>query len=82
VEDLMSAAVSHRTHHNSNEAEAMSRIVRRLQQQFPELPPEAIEHAVSGHYEQFDGRPVRDFVPILVERAAKSDLRSTTRAER
>jgi len=78
----MSAAVSHRTQHGSNEAEAISRVVRRLQQQFPELPPAAIEQAVSGHYEQFDGRPVRDFVPILVERAAQSDLRSTARSAR
>lgn len=70
----MSAAISRRTHHSINEAEAMSRVMRRLRQQFPEIPNEAIEHAVHGHYEDFDGRPVRDFVPILVERAAGDDL--------
>ena len=36
--------------------------------------PEAIEHAVYGHYENFDGRPIRDFVPILVERDAQQQL--------
>ena len=52
----------------------MARVVRRLQQQFPEMSLEAIDRAVHGHYEQFAGRPVRDFVPILVERAAHNDL--------
>ena len=70
----MNAAIQHRAHHSTGEAEAMSRVVRRLQQQFPKLPDEAIEHAVYGHYDQFDGRPVRDFVPILVERAAQQQL--------
>lgn len=69
----MSAASRHQSH-SGNEAEAISRVVRRLQQQFPELPAEAIEHAVSGQYAQFDGSPVRDFVPILVERAAHTHL--------
>ena len=47
-----------------------------LQQQFPELPVETVEKAVLGQYEQFEGRPVRDFVPILVERAAQDQLRT------
>jgi hypothetical protein len=29
---------------------------------------------VAAHH-RFDGRPIRDFVPILVERIAKEDLR-------
>jgi hypothetical protein len=70
----VSAATRQRTASSSNEAEATARVVRRLHQQFPELPVEAIEQAVHGHYEQFDGRPVRDFVPILVERATQSQL--------
>jgi hypothetical protein len=61
---------------SSKEAEAMSRVVERLRQQFPEVPPDAIDAIVSGHYEAFDGRPVRDFVPVLVERATRADLRA------
>ena len=72
----MSSAVQHPTSPPSNEADAISRIVRRLQQQFPELPVETVEKAVLGQYEQFEGRPVRDFVPILVERAAQDQLRT------
>ncbi len=61
---------------SSNEAEAMSRVVERLRQQFPEVPPDALDAIVSGHYEAFDGRPVRDFVPVLVERATRADLQA------
>ena len=50
------------------------RVVERLRQQFPEVPPDALEAVVNGHYEAFDGRPVRDFVPVLVERATRADL--------
>ena len=58
----------------ASEAEAISRVVQRLRQQFPEMPPDALAEVVNGHYEAFDGRPLRDFVPILVERATRADL--------
>ena len=60
--------------HAASEAEAISRVVQRLRQQFPEVPPDALEEVVNGHYEAFDGRPLRDFVPVLVERATRADL--------
>ena len=60
--------------HGASEAEAISRIVQRLREQFPEVPSDALEEVVHGHYEEFDGRPVRDFVPVLVERATRADL--------
>ena len=75
----MGAAINHRTHSSSGEADAISGVVRRLRQQFPELPAEAIDNAVDGRYAEFDARPVRDFVPILVERAARADLVSGQR---
>ena len=58
----------------ASEAEAISRVVHRLREQFPEVPLDALEEVVNGHYEAFDGRPLRDFVPILVERATRADL--------
>ena len=71
----MSGSTSRNTRRNgSGEAEAMARVVERLRQQFPEVPPDALEAVVNGHYEAFDGRPVRDFVPVLVERATRADL--------
>ena len=71
----MSGSTSRNMRRNgSGEAEAMARVVERLCQQFPEVPPDALEAVVNGHYEAFDGRPVRDFVPVLVERATRADL--------
>jgi len=62
------------------EAESMSRVVTPLRQQFPELPADTVEQAVYGRYDEFDGRPIRDFVPILVERSARHDLSAGQRA--
>ena len=71
----MSGSTSRHSRRNSgNEAEALARVVQRLREQFPEVPPDALKEIVDGHYEAFDGRPVRDFVPVLVERATRADL--------
>jgi len=71
----MSGSTSRNMRRNgSGEAEAMARVVERLRQQFPEVPADALEAVVHGNYEAFDGSPVRDFVPILVERATRADL--------
>jgi hypothetical protein len=58
------------------EAEALRQVTQRLRSQFPELPPEQVEEIVRGRYEAFDHRPIRDFVPVLVERGARAQLRS------
>jgi len=71
----MSGSTSRHSRRSSgSEAEALSRVMQRLRQQFPEVPPDALEEIVNGHYEAFDGRPIRDFVPVLVERATRADL--------
>ena len=75
----MSATVPVRTK-AASEAESMSRVVTRLRQQFPELPTDAVEQAVYRRYDHFNGRPIRDFVPILVERSARHDLSAGQRA--
>ena len=64
-----------RTRHTAtSEAEAINRVTHRLRQQFPELPAETVETSVHQHHQIFDGRPVRDFIPILVERATRTEL--------
>ena len=50
------------------EADALRKVTERLRTQFPELPEARVDAIVQGRYEQFDGRPIRDFVPVLVER--------------
>jgi hypothetical protein len=61
-------------HRGLNEDDAIRHVVSRLARQFPGLSMAEIERAVHGHYGTFDDRPVRDFVPMLVERATREQL--------
>lgn len=56
------------------EQAAINNLIERLSKQFPELPADEIRKAVCGEYEGFEASKVRDFVPILVERAARREL--------
>jgi hypothetical protein len=58
----------------ATEEAAIRRIVARLAQQFPEMSAIEIERAVSGSYDTFDDSAVRDFIPVLVERATRRQL--------
>lgn len=60
------------------EGAAMRRLMERLTQVFPEVPEAEISRAVEGRYHDFDGSPVRDFVPVLVERSVRQLLVSAT----
>jgi len=57
-----------------SEKDALRHVVARLAEQFPELSAEQIDQAVAGHYAAFEHSPIRDFVPILVERASRDQL--------
>jgi hypothetical protein len=56
------------------EQDALWHVAARLAQQFPELSVEEIDRAVSGRYAAFAHSPIRDFVPMLVERASRQQL--------
>lgn len=62
-----------------NEEAALRRVTERLAQQFPELDEEQISRAVHGRYDDYEGSRVREFIPVLVERGARDQLRATTR---
>jgi hypothetical protein len=56
------------------EAQAVEAVVDRLSERFPEVERSVIEDLVAHEHSLFaDGR-VRDYIPILVERAAKLRL--------
>lgn len=65
----------------SEEDRAISEAAERLVNAFPSLSPEAVERAVAESRPEFDGNPIRDFVPLFVERSAKHRLRSLTSAD-
>jgi hypothetical protein len=59
-------------------SKSIADISDRLIQKHPSVQPDAIARTVELTYCQFDGRPIRDFVPVLVERAVNEDLRAIT----
>lgn len=60
----------------SNEWSAIQQLRQRLQLSFPEIAPETVMTVVHHNHSRFDGRPLRDFVPLFVERGAKRELQS------
>lgn len=64
-----------------NEDEAVAEIVSRLSTRFPDAPRADVEAVVDSEHHAYDGRPVRAYVPVLVERGAKQKLRAQSSHE-
>jgi hypothetical protein len=56
------------------ELKAIETVVDRLAERFPEALRSNIEDAVRQEHESLSGGRIRDFVPLLVEHAAKARL--------
>jgi hypothetical protein len=59
----------------SEENRAINEVIDRLAEQFPEVPNAEVALAVQETRPEFDQAPIRDFVPLFVERSAKNRLR-------
>jgi hypothetical protein len=59
---------------SGGEQAAIRQVAARLAQQFPELSADEIDRAVHGQYDRFSDSPIREFVPVLVERATRRKL--------
>jgi len=59
----------------SEENRAIHEVVERLAKQFPELPADEVETAINQTRPEFEQAPIRDFIPLFVERGAKARLR-------
>jgi hypothetical protein len=58
------------------ERQALDQVTDRLSRSFADrFSPGQVDAAVSSIHHRFDGRPIRDFVPVLVERMARDELR-------
>jgi len=57
-----------------DEARAVAEVSQRLLASFPDVPPDLIQQTVHTSHQQFAGSTIRDFVPVLVERTAKTNL--------
>ena len=58
---------------SETEAKALADVQARLAERFPAVAPEGVEAAVRLVHSEMTG-PVRDFVPVLVEHAARDRL--------
>ncbi|MBC7403210.1 MAG: hypothetical protein H7279_08585 [Microbacteriaceae bacterium] len=57
------------------EDQAIAKVVDRLADRFPELGRARVDQVVAETRRLLDGNPIRDYVPVLVERTAKARLR-------
>ena len=53
---------------------AIEQVVSRLTKSYPQVPADKVATVVHHNHARFDGRPVRDFVPLFVERGSRQDL--------
>jgi hypothetical protein len=57
-----------------DETKSIDTVIAALELRFPEFPRPEIEQVVGASYHQFDGAPVRDYIPVLVQRGAREQL--------
>ncbi len=62
----------------SEENRAIGEIVERLEKVFPQVDSDQVRTAVEQSRPEFEGSPIRDYVPLFVERSAKHKLRQLT----
>ncbi|MFC9357046.1 three-helix bundle dimerization domain-containing protein [Rhodococcus sp. NPDC057014] len=58
----------------TEEARQISQVLARLSTRFSDVSPQAVETAVEDAVAQYAGSPIRDLVPLLVERTAAMQL--------
>lgn len=59
-----------------NEQELLNEIEERLIDTYTELKPEQVYATIGQAHAVFDTSPIRDFIPLLVERRARRELAS------
>jgi len=56
------------------ERHTIEHVAQRLSRHFPAVDPADVRRVVRDVYHRFDDHPTREFVPILVEEAARDRL--------
>jgi hypothetical protein len=57
-----------------SEQTVIEQLVVRLTRRYPTISESTVATVVRDVHSRFDDRPVRDFIPLLVERNARSEL--------
>jgi hypothetical protein len=58
----------------TSEWTAIQHVVERLQAKYPAVPPDTVTTVVYHNHARFDGRPIREIVPLFVERRSRLEL--------
>ena len=66
---------------DAEEERAVEDVIDRLAGRFPDVPRDHIVTVVHETHLELQGNPIRDFVPVLVEHAAKKRLRREAKPE-
>jgi len=56
------------------EQQIIDQLAQRLADAHTQVEPSDVVRVVHEQYARFDGRPIRDFVPLFVERRAAAEL--------
>ncbi len=59
----------------TQEEQSIAKVIDHLLERFPTLGRDRVETVVEESRSLLDGNPIRDYVPVLVERTAKDRLR-------
>jgi hypothetical protein len=57
-----------------SEQTILDQLIEEMTRTYPAVPPDTVAAVARGVHARFDGRPLRDYVPLLVERRARSEL--------
>lgn len=57
-----------------SEQQIIDQVADRLTSKYPTIPADTLAAVVQGVHARFDGRPVREYVPLLVERFSGQEL--------
>ena len=57
-----------------SEQTVIEQVVARLTSRYPAISESTVTGVVRDVHFRFEGRPLRDYIPLLVERTAKSEL--------
>ncbi|OBB14934.1 hypothetical protein A5662_07005 [Mycobacteriaceae bacterium 1482268.1] len=57
-----------------SEQQIIDQLAVRLAAKHTQVEPAHVAQVVRSQYARFDGRPIRDFVPLFVERSAAKEL--------
>jgi hypothetical protein len=57
-----------------NEQQIIDHMTARLSAVYPTVPPEEVSRLIRDEYARFGDRPLREYLPLFVERHAKAEL--------